>query len=317
MDPMGSFFTTSTGTSSSRPSFRFASLAWLGCAWLALTAPGCQLLGGRAEARIVDTNTQETLEFDAFVERLAAYDVVFFGEQHGHRGTHDLQTRTTQALHGLRPHMVLSMEHWERDVQPVLSAYLRGEIQEPEFLEGARPWGNYEEDYRPAVEWAKSAGVPVLAANAPRPLAKSAMKEGLDAVLGDPHVAASVDTSEGRYWEEFQRMLGDMASHGGGDETMLKNMYVAQCVKDDTMAESIANMLQGPRSTQAGVEPSLPLVVHWCGRAHSDYRLGTVERLAARLGASKPIAVVSIVTGDEEMPADPADLADFLWVFPD
>ncbi|MEZ5975266.1 MAG: hypothetical protein R3E96_10620 [Planctomycetota bacterium] len=51
-------------------------------------------------------------------------------------------------------------------------------------------------------------------------------------------------------------------------------------------------------------------------RAHSDKRLGTVERLARRRPDLK-IAVVSIVASPEEMPENPAELADWLWIFPE
>ena len=305
-------------SSASQPDLRPTRLAqWLALLWLACLAPSCQLLLGDREARILDTQTGETIAFEAFIERLSEYDFVFLGEQHGHRGTHDLQNRTTQALHPKRPNLVLSMEQWERDVQPVLDSYLAGQIDEPEFLEGSRPWNNYEKDYRPGVEWARAQGRPVIAANAPRPLAKQAMKEGLDSLRGHPHVAASVDVSEGAYWEEFKRLLGDMASHGGGDESMLKGMYVAQCVKDSTMAESMFNA--GFPAVTKDASLGTPLVVHWCGRAHSDYRLGTVERLQGYLdeaASQRRIAVVSLVTADETMPDNPQAMADFLWVFP-
>jgi len=37
-------------------------------------------------------------------------------------------------------------------VQDALNAYLEGAISEDKFLELARPWPNYREDYRPFVE---------------------------------------------------------------------------------------------------------------------------------------------------------------------
>ena len=64
--------------------------------------------------------------------------------------------------------LVLALEMFERDVQDTLDAYLKGEIPEDEFLEQARPWPNYLEDYRPLIEFAKSKGIPVIAANIPR-----------------------------------------------------------------------------------------------------------------------------------------------------
>ena len=71
------------------------------------------------------------------------------------------------ALQERRP-CVLSLEMFERDVQTVLDEYTRGLIREADMLQDARPWANYEKDYRPMVEFSKAHGVPVIAANVPR-----------------------------------------------------------------------------------------------------------------------------------------------------
>jgi hypothetical protein len=57
---------------------------------------------------------------------------------------------------------------FERDVQGILNEYLEGLITESRFKASARPWEHYDQDYRPMVEMAREAGIPVLAANAPR-----------------------------------------------------------------------------------------------------------------------------------------------------
>lgn len=63
---------------------------------------------------------------------------------------------------------MLSLEMFERDVQTVLDEYLRGLIREADMLQDARPWANYDKDYRPMVEFARAHGIPVAAANVPR-----------------------------------------------------------------------------------------------------------------------------------------------------
>jgi uncharacterized iron-regulated protein len=63
-------------------------------------------------------------------------------------------------------------------------------------------------------------------------------------------------------------------------------------VKDETMAESIANSLSSP-----GPEPNAqsgPLVVHFNGAFHSDYRLGAASR-AIRRAPKSNVKVISIV----------------------
>jgi uncharacterized iron-regulated protein len=69
---------------------------------------------------------------------------------------------------GARRKVALSLEMFERDVQGILDEYLQDLITESQFKASARPWEHYDADYRAMVEAAKAAGVPVLAANAPR-----------------------------------------------------------------------------------------------------------------------------------------------------
>jgi hypothetical protein len=72
----------------------------------------------------------------------------------------------------------------------------------------------------------------------------------------------------------------------------LERYYYAQCVKDETMAESIANALGSP-GQQSNAQGG-PLVVHFNGAFHSDYRLGAASR-AIRRAPKSNVKVISIV----------------------
>lgn len=205
---------------------------------------------------------------------LATADVVFLGEQHGDPATHRLELALFQGLHeAVGSRLVLSLEMFERDVQPVLDAYLQGRIPEAEFLAESRPWPNYATDYRPLVEYAKAHGLSVIASNVPRRLASRVAKQGLDALneLGPDErrwAAASVDVPKDRLWERFRETMQD---HPGVSDALVERMYLAQCLKDATMAESIQRVL-------ADRDPP-PLVFHVNGAFHSDEGLGVPAQL--------------------------------------
>ncbi len=98
-------------------------------------------------------------------------DVVFIGEQHNDPVAHEMQhSLLMQAfdMYGEARPVALSLEMFETDVQEVLDEYLADFIAERHFLNAARPWNNYESDYRPLVEFAKEKSLSVIAANAPR-----------------------------------------------------------------------------------------------------------------------------------------------------
>jgi uncharacterized iron-regulated protein len=215
------------------------------------------------------------------VDDLATRDVVFLGEEHDNGAGHRAQHALLLLLHAERPELVVSMEMFERDVQPVLDRYLAGEIDEAALKQDARPWPNYVEHYRPIVEYCKARGIPVVAANLPRKLAQKVGAEGIAAVAGDPNAAAATTAPKDEYWQRFRDAMAEHAGNDGGKA--LERFYVTQCLKDDTMAESIA------RALAAGERP---LVVHLNGKFHSDRRLGTAARLLAR----RPQATVGVVS---------------------
>jgi uncharacterized iron-regulated protein len=271
----------------------------LACAALA----GCRALG--PDHRIVDPVTREVVSFDDMLDELQEADVVFLGELHDSVTAHRLQLAVTRALHERRGGLTLSLEMFERDAQSILDLYLEGAVPEVSFLGTARPWPDYARDYRPAVEYARAHGLPVLAANAFRPLAARVARAGLAAGVGDPWGALHVDAGPGEYRDRFLAEMGDHGTHGGA---LVERFFEAQCLKDDAMAESIAVHIaeHGP--------DALP-VVHWCGRFHSDFRLGTVERLARRCPDLTIAVISSVYDAGLGRAADPEDArrADFVW----
>ena len=273
---------------------------------LILLSTACRSLG--PTYRAVDTRSGKTTDLERMADELSQEDVVFVGEYHDNDVGHELELALIQKLHQRRPDLVVSMEMFERDVQNILDLYLAGAVDEETFLARARPWPNYREHYRPVVEWAKKAGVAVLAANCPRPIAGRVSQEGRWSISGDPWAARRIDAGPGAYHDKFVGLMGDHAAEMGAK---VEDFFAAQCTKDDTMAESIAAVLAA-----GGEHP--PLVVHLCGAFHSDESLGTVERLAARVPKAA-IGVVTMVDSADrtrELSDKERSLADFVWVVP-
>lgn len=276
--------------------------------WLVLLlAPGCRALGlGGPDHRVVESASGEERTLEAMAAELAGTDVVFLGELHDSEVTHELQFELTRLLHQQRP-VVVSLEMFERDVQAVLDDYLAGAVDEETFLDSSRPWTNYDPAYRRVVEWARAQGVPVVAANAPRELARRVTDEGLAAVLAEPFAPERVAVDEPAYRARFEEAMAD---HDGVEAERMDAWFAAQCLKDDAMAESIAAALAAAPERR---------VVHWNGRFHSDHRLGTVSRLLARDPALEVAVVTSSRTDDpRRAPTDEERAAgDWIWLVGD
>lgn len=265
--------------------------------------------------RVYRTDGRQWADFESMLADLAWADVVFLGEQHDDPATHRLELATLQGLTRRRGQIVLSLEMFERDVQPALDAYLRGDLSDSAFAARSRPWPRYETDYAPMVRYAQAWRWPVLAANVPRRIASAVGRGGLAAIdtTFPDRIYAARDKQcppDDAYARRFAATMGDMRGHGQTQITpeqakaMVQRFYLAQCVKDETMAESIADALQK--------SPRRSLVLHVNGAFHSDYRQGTAARVARRLGAQRwdwppRVAVVSFVPVDDLDRMNPRD----------
>lgn len=236
----------------------------------------------------------EPVPFQELVADLSTRDVVFLGEIHDNSEFHLFQLEVLQSLHSLRPDLVLSMEMFERDAQGLVTDYLRGRIDEATFLEHSRPWKNYREHYRPLVEFAREHQLDVIAGNVPRRLAARRAAGDEHPFPPGPYRARSTSAPPGPYRDGFHEAVKD---HVGADQgEAIDRMFAAQCLKDDTMAESMADYLEAHVHRR-------PLVVHLCGRFHSDFGLGTVARLIRRNPAVQ-VGLVSAIVVSEEEPFD-------------
>jgi hypothetical protein len=106
---------------------------------------------------------------------------------------------------------------FQRDEQGILDEYLQGLITESHFKSSARPWDHYDNDYRPMVEMAKEAGIPVIAANAPRRYVNRVTRLGRDSLLDLPPLARSFlpplpyPRPSDAYRAEWMALMGDMS----------------------------------------------------------------------------------------------------------
>jgi uncharacterized iron-regulated protein len=271
--------------------------------FLSLLVPVLQ--GSPVPQRVFDTQQKGFSEFEGMLAELARADAVFVGEQHDDPNTHRLELAIVEGLTRRGVPVVVAMEMFERDVQGSLDKYAAGTITEEQFLKESRPWPRYATDYRPILEYARANKLPIVASNVPRRIASDVGKTGLsavDALGGDRRLAARELQCplSGSYFDRFAAAMGN---HAGASP----NFYFAQCVKDETMGESVAETFHKTIGRVA--------IVHFDGAFHSDFGEGTAESARRRMPGRR-IAVVSILPVADLDAAKPADAdlkrADFL-----
>lgn len=250
-------------------------------------------LGLFAEIRIIKVDSGLELDPKTLSKDLKHYDVIFFGERHEDKALHRLQREILPGLLDDERELILSFEMWERDAQKALDSFISGEMSEADFKKVSRIWSNYD-DYRPLLIFAQKNKLKAIAANVPRAYASRTAKEGWDFVEYLPPeeracIAAKLTAPDDAYREAFFEVMGKMNSHPMNQDN-LQNMYLAQCIKDDTMAESIVLALKDNPKAR---------IIHFNGDFHSRNFLGTVSRLQNSMPDLK-IAVLTPQEGDPD-----------------
>ncbi len=250
---------------------------------------------------------QTAITIEQAADALKDYDVILFGEWHDHPGNHLAEMALFRALYARNPGLALSLEQFERDVQPVLDDYMAGRIGEDALRGRGRAWPNYAESYRPLVEYAKERKLPVIAAEVPTAIVRCVGEVGPEylARLGTEKrgwAAAQLHLDAGAYRDKFFRFLDEDGSHGADEKALdasgqptaaALRGFASQVTRDDTMAESIALFLQkNPKHK----------VVHLTGAFHVAGFLGTAERLKLRAPNGKIALITPVQVADPEHP---------------
>jgi len=219
-------------------------------ALLFISLSGAQA-SNKDEYRVYDTAAGKPLSLTQLTETSKDYDVVVFGEYHDNPVLHRLEADLLAAVYEQYPNVAVSLEMFERENQQILNDYLAGRVSEAAFLEQSRPWPNYRSDY-----------------------ARRGTLDGIDDTMLSylPRIHRAPD---GEYRQLFLVQMQAMSSkHSAMPVTagQMEAFYRAQCLKDDTMAESIVDHHRRYPDRK---------IIHYQGDFHSRYRLGVVEKLQA------------------------------------
>ena len=258
------------------------------------------------------TAAGQPADYDQMLSELVQADVVLFGEQHNDALAHWLELQVAKDLLKLKKpgQLVLGMEMFERDVQPLVAQYAAGTLADTAFERQARPWPNYGTDYRPLLQFARENHLPVIGTNAPRPFARVVAQRSLTALdklpAADRALLAplplKVDYDLPGYKNMAAMFGGSGQAHGGGAQ----NIIQAQALKDATMAHFIETSHQSGQTLR-----------HFNGSYHSDHHDGIVAWL--RQSAPKlRVKTISVVTQEQlqTLEKEQVNVADYVVVVP-
>lgn len=242
-----------------------------------------------AKARAVTIFSEDgrPVEWSNLVSSASDADVVLVGENHGHPLGLAAAAALWEDMLPRSPRAALAMEFIERDEQSRLDDYLTGITDEATFRKRTnRVEGNYPSGHRQMIEAAKSAGRPVIAANAPRPYVRIARTSGFDKLASlTPEqkrlfrIPDEIPARGTRYRDDFDKIMTEdpgqsppAALDPAADaqrRATLDATFRSQSMWDWTMADSVAAALQKNNA------PVLLIV----GRFHIDFEGGLAQAL--------------------------------------
>ena len=262
-------------------------------------------------ARVFGGPKHQLTDLEALLADAAGADVVFVGEDHDDANTHRLERVLLEGLARRRGDIVLALEMFERDVQEPFDHFQMGHVDEADFLREARPWDRYATFYKPLVDFAIDHRWPVVAANVPRAIAAEVAASGLDVLAKkSPEEQAWFARErqcplQGDFFKRFREAMSDHDSPSAkpsSSEQAMDRYYFAQCLKDETMGESIAQAYAG-----LAIGGKRPLVVSINGDFHTDFRGGLVERTARRLPDKRLVIVTIQAVRDVDRPTSTSE----------
>ena len=234
--------------------------------------------------RIYSVKAGKEVTLKDIVSDMENYDVLLFGEEHNDSVGHFLESSILELMHlKFGKELALSLEMFDRDVQPVMDEYLQGFIKEKHLKKDARAWSNYK-DYKPMVDFARNKELDVICANAPTRYTNLVGRAGMKALEILPewskqHIAPlPYDTASGKYYQKLtglQHMpASDTAKAAPAMPAAMKgfNMILSQSLWDATMAYSVTEYLNEKKNRDKKV-------MHVNGRFHSDEGFAVATQL--------------------------------------
>ena len=210
--------------------------------------------------RIFDDKGKK-VNYKAFKKQMLKADVVLFGEFHDNPISHWLELELAKDLN-LNGDLVIGAEMLEADNQQLVDNYLSNKINFKFLDSAAKLWPNFDTDYYPIVEYAKTNGLSVIATNIPRKYASMVFKDGgFDALNSledfEKKFVAPLPVKFDIELSQYKNMLNMMGDHGSLD------IVKAQAIKDATMAHFILKNYDISKK-----------FLHINGAYHSDFHQG-------------------------------------------
>lgn len=248
---------------------------------------------------IISTARGREVSFDEMMADLNHHQIVFVGEQHTNASQHSIQLKIIQASFKSNHSLVVGMEMFDRSYQEILDLWSAGALDEQEFLRKTQWYANWRYDfalYKDILLFIKQNRIELVGLNIPFYIPARIRVGGIENLLYSDkrYLPKEIDTTNTAHRNYVKTIFNQ---HNFTSHTTFDDFYMAQCVWEEIMAESIAADLGNKK------------VIALMGNGHIQYKYGVPDRTFRRTGASFRTVYLAPAGAAVELA-----IADFIWI---
>ncbi len=239
-------------------------------------------------------------DFDDVINELLRKRVIYIGESHDQISHHLTQLEIIKRIHTEEPNIAIGMEFFQQPFQQYMDEYIKGDIDEREFLNKTEFFSRWRIDYRhyrPIILFAREHSIPLVALDVLEEIQRKVGKSGIDSLNPQEkkHLPDDIDRSNEKY-REF--LLSIYNRHPTTDSQVFDNFIDVQLVRDEAMAQRTADYMDK--------HPDKRMIV-LAGGGHLVYGYGIPQRVTRRL-----VNADSAIVLNGMMISPSPELADFM-----
>jgi uncharacterized iron-regulated protein len=256
------------------------------------------------EGTIISASTQQPVTFDELMNDLSGVQVIYIGEEHTDRTHHEIQVKIIKEIHKARPQVAIGLEMVDHTYQPILDRWSDGKLDRQNFLEKVHWYANWRFDfelYQNIFSFIKENKIKVLGLNIPRQIPPKIRLGGIENLSDDDkrYLPRNIDTTNKLHRDYVELTFRQHQSMSKKKFASFDYFYLAMCVWDEAMAETIAEHLGGD------------VMIVLAGNGHIIHKFGIPDRAYTRTKAAFRTIYLASAGSQAEL-----SYADYIWVTP-
>jgi uncharacterized iron-regulated protein len=251
---------------------------------------------------VISAKTGHSISFEQLLVDLKGVRLVYIGESHTDRFHHRIQLDIITALLEAGTEITVGMEMFDFTYQPVLDQWSRGQLDEADFLEKVHWYANWRYPfalYRDILEAIQHNRIPLVGLNIPFHIPPKVRIGGLKSLTDadSPYLPKEIDTGNAAHRAYVEPVFNQHSFHSSAN---FDYFYEAQCLWEETMAETIARTM-----------PLAGTMVVLAGNGHIVRKFGIPERAFRRNRLPYRTIYLAGTGTDIELA-----FGDYIWVTP-